>query len=354
MTMGTKRILSFLAAALLILTIASTAVAAERAAVVNNPNPDDRLNLRTAPSLDAPALGKYYNGVNFEVLGDEKDGWVKVRFHNLEGYMMTQYLAYGWDQPQVASAMPTVKIKNAGGTGLNLRKTQSVNSASLGLYKNGSTVLVYGVSETWCHVQTSDGKVGFMLREHLSPEIEFQKEDKDSDSSIRNSTGSTWNNGPVGKHQVAVWPIPLQDYVAVVNNPNPADRLHLRSQPSEQATSLGKYYTGVHVIVNGQPKGDWLPVAIGIDGSIEGYMNLKYLVFPGAGVPYPESAMPILTVNNPGTAKNLNLRENPSIYSKSLGLYKNGTQVILMGFDGEWAHVIVDGKTGFMLAIYLK
>ena len=51
------------------LSLASNAAANENSkmtpgtiAVVNNPDSNDRLNLRTNPSPDAPTLGKYYNG----------------------------------------------------------------------------------------------------------------------------------------------------------------------------------------------------------------------------------------------------------------------------------------------------
>lgn len=137
--------------------------------VVNNPDAEDRLNLRTEPRQDAPTLGKYYNGTYPEVLSDEMDGWVKVRIFDLEGYMMAKFLTYP-DQLQTGAAtVPTVKIQNSGGSGLNLRKSQSTGSISLGLYKNGATVRVFGVSETWCHVQTEDGNVGFMLRSGCHP-----------------------------------------------------------------------------------------------------------------------------------------------------------------------------------------
>ena len=33
---------------------------------------------------------------------------------------------------------------------------------------------------------------------------------------------------------------------------------------------------------------------------------------------------------------------------------KNGTKVIMMGFTAEWAHVICDGKMGFMRTEFLK
>lgn len=167
------RFISILVSVMLVLSLASTAMAADSGATANNPDPADRLNLRTKPSEDAPTLGKYYNGTFVEVLGAENNGWVKVRFEGLEGYMMAKHLAFGEARGQVGSAIPAVIIHNVGGTGLHLRKSQSTSSSSLGLYPNGQQVLVYGVGKTWCHVQTEDGKIGFMLREKLSPLLEF-------------------------------------------------------------------------------------------------------------------------------------------------------------------------------------
>lgn len=161
-------------AMLLILLLASTAMAAESTAQVDNPNPEDRLNLRTEPNFNAPTLGKYYNGVHVELLGDEKDGWIEVRFGNLAGYMRAEFL-----EPDgkgfVNSVLPSYTIHNTEGDGLHLRESQSLHSKSLGFYANGETGWVYGVSEAWCHVQAPDGKVGFMLREKLSPVLEFDK-----------------------------------------------------------------------------------------------------------------------------------------------------------------------------------
>lgn len=176
------RILPLLITMLFALSLASNAAANENSkmtpgtiAVVNNPDSNDRLNLRTNPSPDAPTLGKYYNGTYLEVLSNEKNGWVKVSIFDLEGYMMAKFLVYPEQLEVGSSTVPSVKINNIGGTGLNLRKAQSTDSSSLGLYSNESTVRVFGVSETWCHVQTEDGNVGFMLREQLSPVLEYQK-----------------------------------------------------------------------------------------------------------------------------------------------------------------------------------
>ncbi len=350
MKMRILRIISFLASALFILVLATTAMATQRSATVNNPNPTDRLNLRTEPRENAPSLGKYYSGVQVELLKEAKNGWIKVRIYNLEGYMKTDFLVQDGDGRSVEPAMPSVKINNSGGTGLYLRETQSTKSPSLGLYKNGLKVRVLGVSETWCHVKTSDGKVGFMLRDMLSPVLEYQKGSGNTANNDGSSSIGSWG-GPVGKHDVAAWSIKINDYTGAVNNPNPSDRLHLRTEPKESAESLGKYYNGVRVIINGVSEGEWTKVAI---GNLHGFMKTEFLAIGEPAQSNVISAMPIMVVSNPGSAANLNLREGPFATSKSLGIYANGTKVILMGFSDKWAHVIVAGKMGFMQATFLK
>lgn len=291
--------------------------------VINNPDPNDRLNLRTEPSQDAPTLGKYYNGTWLEALSDEKDGWVKVRIFELEGYMMAEFLIYP-EQLQVGAAtVPTVQIQNSSGSGLNLRKAQSMSSSSLGLYKNGSTVRVFGVGETWCHVQTEDGNVGFMLRERLSPLLEFQK----SSSNTSSDTSQPVNSS------------------AVVNNPNSIDRLNLRTKPSQSAPTLGKYYSGTTVEVLSSDQNGWTKVRI---HTLEGYMMTKYLAFgqDQFSVGYAMPSVKIENMNGTG----LNLRQQQSSSSTSLGLYKNGSTVCVLGVSENWCHVQTeDGQVGFML-----
>lgn len=66
-------------------------------AVVCNPDPNDRLHLRTKPSREADSLGKFWNGTPVRVL-DERDGWCQVEIGTdgrLIGWMMKKYLAFG-------------------------------------------------------------------------------------------------------------------------------------------------------------------------------------------------------------------------------------------------------------------
>ncbi|MDO5436314.1 MAG: SH3 domain-containing protein [Clostridia bacterium] len=87
----------------------------EEYAVVNNPDPRDRLHLREKPDKDGRSLGKYYNGTPvhvYEIRGD----WACVSVGDQDGWMMKKYLTFGQkDQPLLCdtSAMPQLMSVNA-------------------------------------------------------------------------------------------------------------------------------------------------------------------------------------------------------------------------------------------------
>lgn len=73
-------------------------------AKVNNPNPKDRLHLRTAPSKTAASLGKFYNNTPVRILKIQGD-WAEVAIcghTELTGWMLRAYLAEGEAQAAVA------------------------------------------------------------------------------------------------------------------------------------------------------------------------------------------------------------------------------------------------------------
>ena len=62
-------------------------------AVVNNPDPEDRLHLR-AETEGAKSLGKYYNGTPVRIT-EQKGDWVHVELFGINGWMMKRYLVFG-------------------------------------------------------------------------------------------------------------------------------------------------------------------------------------------------------------------------------------------------------------------
>ena len=325
-------------------------------AILQNPNSANRLNLRLSAAENSQSLGQYYTGVTVKILSLPNAEWARIAIGGesgqMTGYMMRKYLAD--PTAAVASFAPIVQVHNPYSNVQYLFKLPNGTVSNLVMaLPNGTAVTVLGMDSAYAHVQ-ANGVTGFvplsvlpmngMTAPTASPYPYFYP------TATPAPTARPSFNGPVGYHKTAAWPLPVysSSRVAVVNNPNPSDRLNLRETPSESARSLGKYYNGVRVTVNSTLEGDWVGVSI---GGLNGYMKRQYLAF---GSNEPLSVMPVMTVSNPNAVGNLHLRAGQSTSTASLGLYANGTEVILMGFTSEWAHVIVNGQMGFMMAKYLK
>ena len=278
-------------------------------AYVNNPNPTDRLNLRTRPSTQSVSLGKYYNGTWVTVLG-VSGGWAHVRIDPLEGYMDAAYLTA--DASWVRGQLPTVFVSNDERRSAALHSQPSERSAVLTVYPYGSAV--YNVlsvrDDGWRHVYDSEFGYGFVFADLLTPRLSYHKE---------SGSGS--------------------DY-AYVCNPDPTDRLHLRAAPSASAASLGKYYNGVQVLVLDDAGGGYLHVLV---SSLEGYMRADYLSTRPVA-----SAQPVVTVSNPrGTGANV--RSAPSLSAAYPWVAHNGeTLTVLAVREDGWLHVRYQGEYGFV------
>jgi hypothetical protein len=138
-------------------------------AKVNNPNPNDRLHLRTASERTAKSLGKYYNGTPVKVLGRQGD-WVQVDIAGVSGFMMADYLAFGRAANAVDHAFPElVGLDSLSGRDMPLYARP--DEASRVLYDRSiqyfHTYWIIGlVGEEWYHVYFfREGIGGYMKRE---------------------------------------------------------------------------------------------------------------------------------------------------------------------------------------------
>lgn len=131
---------------------------------------------------------------------------------------------------------------------------------------------------------------------------------------------------------------------AVVNNPDLADRLHLRAEPDSDAESLGKFYNRTPVQVLERRDG-WARVRIGLDGRLEGWMMEKFLAF-GSDMDAVESAAPELTLKDGINIQPLyafpDLRETTDV--------PYGLDTWIVGVIGDELFILLDsdGNTGYL------
>lgn len=140
-----------------------------------------------------------------------------------------------------------------------------------------------------------------------------------------------------------------------VQNPKYAG-LTLRAGPSYKAEKQGSEGNGSHVRVLGI-RDDFAHVILE-DGRV-GFMEASSLspqpiyadLDPGVYTPEPKGMETV--IDNPD-GQGAHLRAKGSTASDSLGLYVNGTRVIVTGGTTWWRKVWVDGKTGYMMAKLLR
>lgn len=145
--------------------------------IVVNPDSTDRLNLRESADGRSASLGKYYTGAVVTVTDTTNSSWALATIGTETGYMDMNYLIPYSDKAaaEYAALLPTVKVQNSGGTGLNLRSYASTSGALLQTIPNGASLTVLGITANgWAYVQVGD-IVGYVLAKWLSPAITFAK-----------------------------------------------------------------------------------------------------------------------------------------------------------------------------------
>lgn len=180
----------------------------------------------------------------------------------------------------------------------------------------------------------------------------------DSAFALRNLRVGTYPWGNLWDIDIAALPLDIDGALAfrntagwaVVSNPNPEDRLHLRAKPDKNATSLGKFYNGTPVIIL-ETEGAWSHVRIGREG-LEGWMMSEYLVVGDAmdavAVEWPELALTDEEYAVPSHA----VRREPN--QKAAVAWEMDTLSIydwaLIGVAGDDWYVLMDelGRVGYV------
>lgn len=339
--------------ALLSLALLFAACAMAETLCVSSADPGDRLNLRAAPRQSAVSLGKYYSGTPVTVLGPAQNGYVPVSIGGYEGYMDERYLS-----AQALYACPTLRVNNASGTGANVRAKPDSGAQIVYFASNGETLSVLAVRDDgWLHVR-SEGITGFCRAQLLDGELSYHSGDYAEKTNTGAETDAPLLPGQISPQRSYVYQVGnpydqsaapavrvMSRTLAVVSNPDPKDRLNLRSEPSSSAPIVAKYYSGTVVSLEGTGDNGWIRVCV--SGSVYGYMQTRYLVLDESPVP---SAMLSRTVSNPG-GTGANLRSAPSSSSEALAFCPNGETVTVFGVhESGWCHVLYRGYAGFVQA----
>ena len=237
----------------------------------------------------------------------------------------------------LVSSVPVAQADNAyymyvqtGNSGkLHLRVLPTASSQSLGLYPNGTKVLVSSTVNGWAYVTvTTNGASGFMALSCLVYA----------------------DPGPAPR---PTDPTPVEHTTMYVQTGN-SGKLHLRTAPSQNAQSLGLFPNGTAVTVTARVNG-WAYVNVyGLTGYMMlNYLALRYVQPTPTPTPAPGPYHRVQKYVQTGNSGKLHLRSAPSQNAQSLGLFPNGTPVYALDLGNGWSEVTVYGLAGYMMTKFL-
>ena len=268
---------------------------------------------------------------------------------------------------------------------LHLREYASSASRSLGLYDTGTWVELLENAGSWYGVRTPDGKRGYMAQSYLnlgstgnSATVRYAsgnyvnlRSGPSLDYSVlmRVTSGTSitvvndsyeWNYVAVPASGTTVYGYmhdSLIDRGAVTTasvTTKYGGKVNVRSGPGSSYRSLGSLATGTRVTV--LLRGNGFSKISG--GGLTGYMANNYLTFTASGSGGSGGTGSVTSttayVNNPRSTQVLNLREAPSQTARSIGQYRNGTQVKVVSYGSTWCEVYVGTRHGYMMTQYLS
>lgn len=123
----------------------------------------DALRLRSTPAAEGEILATVSSGTNVVVLDEAEDGWYKVNYNSVEGYMSGEYL----DVATKADTDLGYGKVDADGSTLNMRAGANTSFDSLCSIPSGTVLELEGIYEGWYKV-TYAGNTGYVSSDYIT------------------------------------------------------------------------------------------------------------------------------------------------------------------------------------------
>ena len=123
----------------------------------------DALRLREEASTEATILATAAKGDTVVVLEEAGDGWYKVDYQSVEGYMSGEYL----DVATKADVTIGYGLVQADGSTLNVRSGAGTDYDKVATLSDGAVVTIVGVDNGWYKITTSGGTTGYVSSDYM-------------------------------------------------------------------------------------------------------------------------------------------------------------------------------------------
>lgn len=346
------------------------------------------LNMRKQPSLGSAVLLQIPRGTRIGIL-QELDGWCKVTYAGINGYVMSSYLSSdGESTPEGANQQATVVTPS--GT-LNLRQSPASTAGVLTTISPGTRVKVISRGSEWCKIN-HNGTVGYVMTKFLSFQDESAGESIPAGSMIKVRTnngglnlretasasarvlliipdgtaltclayGAEWsqvrygeNTGYVMSKFLDVSGVGLNQMPGIDQQPNNGASvrvatggggLNLRQSAGTDALVLTSIPDGATIVLLSR-ESSWSKVRY---QGMEGYVMNKYLALDDGSTDDEKTAWIVADITG-----GVNLRFMPDTSGKVLAVLNPGTQITVTLSGENWSVVRYDDQTGYVMSKYI-
>lgn len=268
--------------------------------------------MRWEPSKDARVIRKLVTGKTVTVL-EVQGNWTKIMVDGRIGWVMSIFLS---EEDPLLKPEEERYITSPNSMAVNVREGATKSSKVLDKLVTGSKVKILEVSGEWAYVTViASGEYGYVQKTYLVPDDPYYEE-------IISGTDR------------AVY-IVCED-----------GDINIREKPDIKSDLVGRIPSGTEVILISAGT-EWSKIDT---GKMVGYVQNIYLSnIPGETRPESEYTAYVLSSDSMA----VNFREGANRSAKVIDRLVTGTEVKVLSTEGSWSKIEVNGKTGYMMNMYL-
>ena len=280
------------------------------------------VNIRKSASTGAAVLKRVEKGTVLEAVSIS-DGWVKVKYSGVTGYVSADYVKVSGLSSSSGSSEALKEMDSKGAINaseVNVREGAGTSSSKMYSLSKGASVDVTGIKGDWYRVHTSKG-TGYVLAKYVTLV---------SDS---NSTAASDSTSESLKEMSAMGTIT-------------AGGVNVRKSASTSAKALYKLGKGDDVSVTGR-QGDWYRIKTS-EGT--GFVNGDYIKVDTSSSSSSDSyTVKDMTGSASITGSSVNVRKSPS-----KDALDKGASVTITGISGDWYRIKTGKGEGFVKGDFLE
>ncbi len=285
------------------------------------------VNIRKSASTGAAVLKRVEQGTVLEAVSIS-DGWVKVKYSGVTGYVSADYVKVSGLSSSSGSS-ETLKEMDSNGainaSEVNVREGAGTSSGKMYSLSKGASVDVTGIKGDWYRVHTSKG-TGYVLAKYVTLV---------SDS---NSTAASDSTSESLKEMSAMGTIT-------------AGGVNVRKSASTSAKALYKLGKGDDVSVTGR-QGDWYRIKTS-EGT--GFVKSDYIKVDTSSSSSSDSyTVKDMTGSASITGSSVNVRKSPSKDAAKAYQLDKGASVTITGISGDWYRIKTGKGEGFVKGDFLE